>query len=1336
MKRIVSYVLAIVMLFGVCPAMNGAVSAQNDSYETITVDIPDLNSRGYIDKNNFQIEVSLMHSADKTKYYNVKCEIGGKQYNTAQIVARPGVSVTKTIDITNCRQGPVSIRVDVYENTRVVKSYTADTTVIIPYQKQFLEKYSNKGINGAAPAYQDYFDLMGLQNSRLGDEWYWIENQQQGVYNWPVHYQQQFDAGQNPLYLAVYGNPLYSGESADKKGPTTKIEIDAYTKYMLEVIRKYPSIKYVELWNEPNISFWLPTPNLTDYMNLVKVSSMALRKEKENLIIAGGSIAVNDYKWINSMYENNAFAYLDSLSVHPYGYPAGTDEFLQNILTNFDENAFKHGGWYENTSTEFGWPTHIGNRGISAEQQAIEAAKHYIVTDYNDFTINQFYRMNDLAISGTHDDTYNEDNFGIIRYDGTPKPAVPAIAQVCKETNGAQQVGKLEAPAGIEAYIYVKNKEPLVVMWKSTAAPAECPDSFTFDEKVTVYDMYGNRLTQANTVNLGEEPVYIKGVTADTAAKSLSYTIQCKLDEKLKFLQEASKKEGYKEMKDILYQGVEMTKLSHMPSEQEIEELFDRYYTDVLTKLADEYKKGTFKGSLMDLTSMLYAAHLGGVRIMNLAMVSVAQNEQVNTDNARLALEKADREIKEKMGAGTLSYACAIKKFAQEYYEKIQEVTSSNEQNVMRAGVLKMWAKMVEKLSALAGEVAQAEPVAHDNILLLMPSVQAQFDIGTRKTSNMLVYNYSSEAISGTIEIADPSGEIVGKSEAVTILPDESAEIGVDILLDRLYGENEQYMMRFNTGSEYLVNEAAPINVRTKIDVNMGLIETNFKGIKNVTVKIKNLIDEPVKGKIKITAPDGWTMQTEVQDFSVNQESEIPVAFPVVKKTAAAYHYYPFKIEISDNKERVLYDNYLPLSFSVVPKTDTEYDLQAFDGNISSWADAYPIYLGLPKDVTSYEDWKLSDIAARVLTKWDQNYLYLLVDAFDNVHSQLKRGADIWNGDCVQVSIDPNNDKDDAKYETEDYEYGFAYTDQGGNVAYSWYKGSGKPGEEPNTYSTMLRENSTRLSRYLIKLPAEAISPMKLAEGSAFGYNVVLNDADFTEREKFIEYVPGTGAEKKPSIYPTYRLISKEDMPAGMSSCPIPSTMVASEKVSEDNSAQQNMYFDDIKNHWASETIIQFAEEGLVSGTGDNKFEPDRPITRAEFATLIMNTAGIKESGSAYFADVGESDWFYKAANAVNEEGLLFDEMLENGFCASQYITREEAVGMAGRYYLVKGKAGGRKPLDQFNDSGLVSSWARTALEVACHAGILNGDDLGNINPQGTITRAEAVTVLKKFIKK
>lgn len=44
---------------------------------------------------------------------------------------------------------------------------------------------------------------------------------------------------------------------------------------------------------------------------------------------------------------------------------------------------------------------------------------------------------------------------------------------------------------------------------------------------------------------------------------------------------------------------------------------------------------------------------------------------------------------------------------------------------------------------------------------------------------------------------------------------------------------------------------------------------------------------------------------------------------------------------------------------------------------------------------------------------------------------------------------------------------------------------------------------------------------------------------------------------------------------------------------------------DDITGHWAEESIRFCVEHGLMNGYPDGSFQPDKPITRAELATVI-----------------------------------------------------------------------------------------------------------------------------------
>lgn len=47
--------------------------------------------------------------------------------------------------------------------------------------------------------------------------------------------------------------------------------------------------------------------------------------------------------------------------------------------------------------------------------------------------------------------------------------------------------------------------------------------------------------------------------------------------------------------------------------------------------------------------------------------------------------------------------------------------------------------------------------------------------------------------------------------------------------------------------------------------------------------------------------------------------------------------------------------------------------------------------------------------------------------------------------------------------------------------------------------------------------------------------------------------------------------------------------------------------FTDINNHYAKNTINEVAEMGIMTGTGNNKFEPDKQLTRAEAAIIARN---------------------------------------------------------------------------------------------------------------------------------
>ena len=50
--------------------------------------------------------------------------------------------------------------------------------------------------------------------------------------------------------------------------------------------------------------------------------------------------------------------------------------------------------------------------------------------------------------------------------------------------------------------------------------------------------------------------------------------------------------------------------------------------------------------------------------------------------------------------------------------------------------------------------------------------------------------------------------------------------------------------------------------------------------------------------------------------------------------------------------------------------------------------------------------------------------------------------------------------------------------------------------------------------------------------------------------------------------------------------------------------------FDDTVNHWAEEEIEFVTDRGLMKGYLDGTFRPDKPLTRAEYATMKARELG------------------------------------------------------------------------------------------------------------------------------
>lgn len=174
----------------------------------------------------------------------------------------------------------------------------------------------------------------------------------------------------------------------------------------------------------------------------------------------------------------------------------------------------------------------------------------------------------------------------------------------------------------------------------------------------------------------------------------------------------------------------------------------------------------------------------------------------------------------------------------------------------------------------------------------------------------------------------------------------------------------------------------------------------------------------------------------------------------------------------------------------------------------------------------------------------------------------------------------------------------------------------------------------------------------------------------------------------------------------------------------------QNSSAGDLDGHWAEARIADWARKGWVTGYADGSFQPDRPVTRAEFITFINRSFDFQDKAEISFRDVSPDSWEYEQVAKAVKAGILqgFDDRTIR---PGQAVSRQEAAVMVARLANLSDNKGAAA---QFTDYADVAEWAAGAVGAAAEQGLISGYPDGTYKPAQSITRAEAVVVLDRAL--
>jgi hypothetical protein len=182
--------------------------------------------------------------------------------------------------------------------------------------------------------------------------------------------------------------------------------------------------------------------------------------------------------------------------------------------------------------------------------------------------------------------------------------------------------------------------------------------------------------------------------------------------------------------------------------------------------------------------------------------------------------------------------------------------------------------------------------------------------------------------------------------------------------------------------------------------------------------------------------------------------------------------------------------------------------------------------------------------------------------------------------------------------------------------------------------------------------------------------------------------------------------------------------------------------FKDVVNHWAKNAVNDLGSRMVIDGTGNGMFSPDRDITRAEFAAIIVRALGLKpEKGATTFSDVKATDWFNSAINTAYAYRLISG--FEDGtFRPNDKITREQAMVMIAKAMTItnlKAKLPVQSTNDilhSYTDASEVSAWAQSSIADSVQSGIVSGRSATLLAPKDYITRAEVAAIVQRLLQK
>lgn len=188
--------------------------------------------------------------------------------------------------------------------------------------------------------------------------------------------------------------------------------------------------------------------------------------------------------------------------------------------------------------------------------------------------------------------------------------------------------------------------------------------------------------------------------------------------------------------------------------------------------------------------------------------------------------------------------------------------------------------------------------------------------------------------------------------------------------------------------------------------------------------------------------------------------------------------------------------------------------------------------------------------------------------------------------------------------------------------------------------------------------------------------------------------------------------------------------------------ANDNIFTDVNSDAWYYDAVKYVRDNKIIDGIYAGTFYPDKEMTRADLVIALYRSAGSPEAELVKFDDVlpyqsdlvGPSETEKAISWAVNNG--IATGVSETLFAPEASLTREQMATFLYRFAKFNKKDVEKSESTDINayaDKDAISSYAVSAMKYAIAESIISGVTEDTLAPRGTLTRAQAATMLMRI---